>query len=56
MSARRIHNRLVLGGTLLVLVAGLGGSALAETPEFDAVLKRAAEENKPVILDFYTDW
>ncbi|MCP4573937.1 MAG: hypothetical protein GY838_16380 [bacterium] len=56
MNARNLRHRLFLCGTLLVLVAGLAGSALAETPEFDAALKRAAEENKPLILDFFTDW
>lgn len=56
MSARNLRGRLFLTGTLLALVAGLAGTALAETPEFDAALKRAAEENKPLILDFYTDW
>jgi hypothetical protein len=53
MNARILGGRLVLLGSLLVLLAG---SALAETPEFDAALKRAAEESKPLVLDFYTDW
>ena len=56
MRARNLRDRLLLTGALLVMVAGLAGTALAETPEFDAALKRAAEENKPLILDFYTDW
>jgi hypothetical protein len=56
MSARNLRDRLFLGGTLLVLIAGLVGTAAAETPLFDAALQRAAEENKPLILDFYTDW
>jgi len=53
MKARNLGGRFVLLGSLLILLAG---SALAETPEFDAALKRATEENKPLVLDFYTDW
>ena len=53
MNARITGGRLVMLGSLLILLAG---PALAETPEFDAALERAAEESKPLILDFYTDW
>lgn len=53
MNARTMRGRLLLTGLLAVLAAG---NALAETPDFDAALQRAADENKPLILDFYTDW
>ncbi len=56
MRTRNLRDRMFLVGTLLVMVAGTAGTALAETPEFDAALERAAAENKPLILDFYTDW
>ena len=56
MHARNLRDRLPLAGILLVMAAGLAGSALAETPGFDAALQRAAAENKPLVLDFYTDW
>ena len=56
MNARNLRGRLVLLGTMLIMAAGFAGTALADTPEFDAVLQRAAVENKPVILDFGTDW
>jgi len=53
MNARNLQGRLILVGSLLVLLAG---TALAETPDFDAALKRAGAENKPLVLDFYTEW
>jgi hypothetical protein len=56
MHARIGRGRLPLAGILLVMAAGLAGSAQAETPEFDAALKRAAETGQPLVLDFYTDW
>ncbi|HPF69586.1 MAG TPA: hypothetical protein PLQ13_02850 [Candidatus Krumholzibacteria bacterium] len=48
--------RLAVGGLLAVLVLGAAAAALAETPELDAALARAAAENKPLVIDFYTDW
>ena len=56
MHASNLRHRLPLAGILLVMAAGLAGTALAETPEFDAALQRAATEQKPLVLDFYTDW
>ena len=53
MKARKLRGGLILLGSLLLLTAG---TALAETPEFDAALQRAAAESKPLVLDFYTDW
>jgi ABC-type uncharacterized transport system substrate-binding protein len=48
--------RLALG-TLLAVVLGLTGSALADAPDTFAEAKaQAAEENKVLIVDFYTDW
>ena len=60
MKVRNLGGRLVLAGALLALLGTLliltAGSAPAETPELDAALQRAAAENKPLVLDFYTDW
>lgn len=56
MHERNLRGRLPLAGMLLVAAAGLAGTALAATPEFDAALQRAAELNQPLVLDFYTDW
>ncbi|MBE0566258.1 MAG: hypothetical protein IH621_09895 [Krumholzibacteria bacterium] len=56
MHERNQRGRLPLAGMLLVAAAGLTGTALAETPEFDAALQRAAAEDKPLVLDFHTDW
>ncbi len=56
MQARNLRGRLPLAGLLLVAAAGLAGTALAETPAFDAALKQAADLDKPLVLDFYTDW
>ena len=56
MHASNLRHRLPLAGLLLVMAVGLAGSALAETPAFDAALQRAAAEKRPLVLDFYTDW
>lgn len=55
-----LHN--ALGGrlALLTVVAALllpAAAALATEPgSYDQALLRAAAENKPVVIDFYTDW
>ncbi|MFO7608320.1 MAG: hypothetical protein R6X35_03855 [Candidatus Krumholzibacteriia bacterium] len=56
MIDRNLRGRLPLAGLLLVAAAGLAGAAAAATPGFDAALERAAAEDKPLVLDFYTDW
>jgi len=53
MRTNKLRGGLILLGSLLLITAG---TALAETPEFDAALQRAATEGKPLVLDFYTDW
>jgi len=53
MNARNLSGRLILLGSLLVLLAG---PALAETPEFDAALQRATAATRHLVLDFFTDW
>ena len=49
----------VLAALALALVAG-GAVAGDEGPitmqQFDEALARAKAENKPVVLDFFTDW
>ncbi len=56
MHARNLRDRLPLAGLLLVLTAGLAGTATAATPQFDAALQQSLQENKPLVLDFFADW
>jgi hypothetical protein len=50
-------SRLAPTGVLLALTLGLAGGALAGLPAtFDEALARAAEQDKLVVIDFYTDW
>ena len=46
--------------TILMFVCAMGFNALAQTDfrsiSFDEALKVAAQENKLVFIDFYTDW
>lgn len=56
MTDRLLRRRPAALALLLLVAAAAAGSALAETPELDAALARAAAENKPVVIDFYTDW
>ena len=54
----------LLAITVLAVLTGsaLAGAALADDGEpislkaFDEALARAEAENKPVVLDFFTDW
>ncbi len=46
-----------LTGVLLVYVLGLAGTALAAAPAtFDEALALAGQDNKVLIVDFFTDW
>jgi hypothetical protein len=56
MTDRLLRRRPAAMALLLLAAAAAAGSALAETPELDAALARAAAENKPLVIDFYTDW
>jgi thiol:disulfide interchange protein len=51
---------LVVGLTLgIVVLMSCGGSArdlLPWEPGYESALARAGSENKPVMIDFYTDW
>ena len=50
-------SRLAPLGVLLALTLGLTGGALADGPAtFDEALALAAEQDKLVVIDFYTDW
>ncbi|MFT5232170.1 MAG: hypothetical protein ACI9UK_000771 [Candidatus Krumholzibacteriia bacterium] len=50
-------SRLTLAGIMLTFVLSLAGTAFADGPaSFDEALALAGEENKVVVLDFYTDW
>lgn len=50
-------SRLAPMGVLLALTLGLAGGAFAEHPaNFDKALALAAEQDKLVVIDFYTDW
>ena len=53
----RNHRRRALATALLAFVLGLSGAALAEQPAtFTEALAQAAEEDKVLVVDFYTDW
>ncbi|MBU8871689.1 MAG: hypothetical protein KOO60_12555 [Gemmatimonadales bacterium] len=64
LSIRRTAPGSILAITVLATLAGviLTGSALAsdEAPitldDFTEALARAQAENKPVVMDFFTDW
>lgn len=48
---------LALATALVAFVLGLSGAALADPPTtFDEALAQAKEQDKVLILDFYTDW
>lgn len=57
-STMRSPNRtLVLATALTAFVLGLAGAALADQPAtFAEALAQAKEQDKPLIVDFYTDW
>ena len=62
LAIRRTAPGSLLATTVLALLALLAGVALAgeEGPitmdQFNAALARAQAENKPVVMDFFTDW
>lgn len=50
-------SRLALATALLAFVLGLSGAALADQPAtFAEALAQAKEQDKPLVVDFYTDW
>ena len=50
-------NQLTLTSVLLAFILGLSGTALAEGPaSFDEALALAHQQNKVLVVDFYTDW
>ena len=50
-------NRLVVLSLLAAFVFGVTGAALAAEPtNFAEALAQAAEQDKALIVDFYTDW
>lgn len=50
-------NQLTLTGVLLAFMLGLSGTALAGEPaSFDEALAQAHEQNKILVVDFFTDW
>lgn len=55
-----LHKDLAGRLALLTVVAALlvpAAAALATEPgSYDQALARAAAENKPIVIDFYTDW
>ena len=57
-STMRSPNRtLALATALMAFVLGLAGAALADQPAtFAEALAQAKEQDKPLIVDFYTDW
>ena len=49
--------RLALVTALLAFVLGLSGAAMADQPAtFAEALAQAKEQDKPLVVDFYTDW
>ncbi len=50
-------NRLVLLSLLAAFVFGATGAAVASEPSnFAEALAKATQENKVLVVDFYTDW
>ena len=64
LSIRRTAPGTILAMTILAVLAGtaITGTTLAADGDpitleaFNAALARAQAENKPVVLDFFTDW
>lgn len=61
LAIRRTASGILLAMTVLALLAapGLAGEATEAGPtldQFNQALARAQAENKPVVLDFFTDW
>ena len=54
----RSKNRtLALATALLAFVLGLAGAAVADQPAtFAEALAQAKEQDKVLVVDFYTDW
>ena len=51
------QGRLALATALLAFVLGLSGAALVDQPAtFAEALAQAKEQDKPLVVDFYTDW
>jgi hypothetical protein len=51
------QGRLALATALLAFVLGLSGAAMADQPAtFAEALAQAKEQDKPLVVDFYTDW
>jgi hypothetical protein len=49
--------RLGLLNLLIVLLIGITGTALAAEPaNFNEALAQAAEQDKVLVLDFFTEW
>lgn len=50
-------NRLVLLSLLAAFVFGVTGAAMASEPaNFAEAMAKATQENKVLVVDFYTDW
>jgi hypothetical protein len=51
------QGRLALATALLAFVLGISGAALADQPATLAeALAQAKEQDKVLVVDFYTDW
>lgn len=57
-STMRSPNRtLALATALMAFVLGLAGAAVADQPAtFAEALAQAKEQDKVLVVDFYTDW
>lgn len=56
MTSETLSRRLTVAAALAVLLIQ-AGAALAEDPaDYEAALALAAEQDKPLVLDFFTEW
>lgn len=57
MRPENVKSRLVLLGILAAIVLGVSGAAAAAEPaNFAEALAKAAQEDKVLVVDFYTDY
>ncbi len=57
MRPENVKSRLVLLGILAAIVLGVSGAAAAAEPaNFAEALAKATQEDKVLVVDFYTDY
>ena len=56
MTTDRITRRLTVTAVLVVLLVQASAMATDEAPDYKSALALAARQDKPLVLDFFTEW